>query len=231
MIQIISYERQFGFRANHSTSHALISATEHIKNLLDKGCFVGGIFIELEKAFDTVNHNILINKLSYYGFRGNCQNLIKSFLTNRKQFVSINGYDCSILDIRCGVPQGSTLGPLLFLIYINDLNFSIKSSTPSHFADDTCIVHHSNKLKTLETELNCDLKLCNEWLKVHRLLLNVDKSKFILFHSRHKNINYTNFSIKINGIKLNPTEHVKYLGVYMDKHLIGISTLINFVIN
>ena len=203
------YERQFGFRANHSTSHALISATGHINNLLDKGCFVGGIFIDLEKAFDTVNHNILINKLSYYGFRGNCQNLIKSFLTNRKQFVSINGYDSSILDIRCGVPQGSTLGPLLFLIYINDLNFSIKSSTPSHFADDTCIVHHSNKLKTLETELNCDLKLCNEWLKVNRLSLNVDKSKFVLFHSRHKNINYTNFSIKINGIKLNPTETCK----------------------
>ena len=115
----------------------------------------------------------------------------------------------------------STTGvyPLLFLIYINDLNFSIKSSTPSHFADDTCIGHHSNKLKTLETELNCDLKLCNEWLKVNRLSLNVDKSKFILFHSQHKNINYTNFSIKINGIKLNPTEHVKYLCVYMDKHL------------
>ena len=138
-----------------------------------------GEFLLILKRLSTHNHNILINKLPYYGFRVNCQNLIKSFLTNRKQFVSINGYDSSIQYIQCGVPH--TLGPSLFLIYINDLNFSIKSSTPSHFADDTCIVHHSNKLKTLETELNCDLKLCIEWMKVNRLSLNVDNQNSFCF--------------------------------------------------
>ena len=115
------YNRQFGCRANHSTNHALLSMTESIKSFLDSGDFVAGIFIDLEKAFDTVNHLILCNKLNYYGFRGKINDLLKSFLTNRKQFVSVNGYDSSQLEIKCGVPQGSILCPLLFLVYINDL--------------------------------------------------------------------------------------------------------------
>ena len=131
------YEKQFGFRANHSTNHALISTIEKTKLQLDGGNFVGGIFIDLEKAFDTVNHKILIEKLYFYGFRGVSQELMKSFLLNRQQYVSINGYDSSKADIKCGVPQDSTLGPLLFLIYINDFRFSITNAISSHFADDT----------------------------------------------------------------------------------------------
>ena len=110
---------------------------------MDTGFQVGGIFIDLEKAFDTVNHDLLIDKLYYYGFRGVSQQLIKSFLSERHQFVSIHRFDSLKLPITCGVPQGSTLGPLLFLLYINDLNFSIKSSTISHFADDTSILYAS----------------------------------------------------------------------------------------
>ena len=104
-------------------------------------------FLDLEKAFDMVNHRILIDKLAYYGFRGVTQKLIESFLTSRKQYVSINGYDSDELDVVCGVPQGSKLGSLLFLIYINDLRFSLKSSVANHFADDTCIIHQSKKIK------------------------------------------------------------------------------------
>ena len=123
------------------------TTTEHIKNKLELGKFVAGVFIDLEKAFDTVNHKILIDKLPYYGFRGVTQKLIESFLTSRKQYISINGCDSDELDVVCGVPQGSTSGPLLFLIYINDLRFSLKSSVADHFADDTCIIHQSKKIK------------------------------------------------------------------------------------
>ena len=96
----------------------LLALLNLLKNFLDKKEIVSGIFIDLEKAYDTVNHSILCDKLNYYGFRGKFNDLIKSYLTKRKQFVSINGYDSTNLDISCGVPQGSTLGPLLFLLYI-----------------------------------------------------------------------------------------------------------------
>ena len=100
----------------------------------------------------------------------------RTILSNRQQFVAINGFDSSKLDIKCGVPQGSTLGPLLFLLYINDLRFALQDSIASHFADDTCILCASNKLKSIETVLNCDLKLASDWLNANRLSLNVDKS-------------------------------------------------------
>ena len=186
---------------------------------MDSGFHVGGISIDLEKAFDTVNHDLLIEKLYYYGFRGVSQQLIKSFLSDRHQYVSIRGFDSLQLPITCGVPQGSTLGPLLFLLYINDLNLSIKASTVSHFAGDTSILYASKKSKTLESVLDYDLKLCVEWLKVNRLSLNVEKSKLLIFQTRNRITDYDNISIKLDGCKLFPTDHVKYLGLNLDKFL------------
>ena len=133
------YDRQFGFQSNHSTNHALINLTEDIKSYMDRGYRAAGVFIDLQKAFDIVNHQILCDKLAYYGFRGKPLHLIQSFLNNRKQFVSINGFESPKLNITCGVPQGSTLGPLLFLIYLNDLRFCLNKSNSNHFADDTCL--------------------------------------------------------------------------------------------
>ena len=101
------YPKQFGFRANHSVNHAIISITEYIRSLLDKGEYVCGIFVDLEKAFDTVHHDILCDKVRAYGLRGNINKLLKSYLTSRKQYVSINGSDSQIQDITCGVPQGT----------------------------------------------------------------------------------------------------------------------------
>ena len=112
------FERQFGFRSHYSTNHALISITEKNKELIYLGKYVCGVFIDLEKAFDTVNHDILCKKFDLYGLLGNVNNLIKLYLSNRKQFVSINGSDSNMRDLVCGVPQGSSLGPLLLLIYI-----------------------------------------------------------------------------------------------------------------
>ena len=194
------YDHQFGFRAKHSTSHAVISFTELIKSYRDSGNTVAGVFIDIQKAFDTVNHKILCDKLNYYGFKGTSNDLISSFLSGRKQFVSINGHNSDKLDITCGVPQGSTLGPLLFLIYINDLRFCLKYATSNHFADDTCILHASKKLKTLKNNLNCDLKSCSEWLKANRLSLNVKKTELLLFHSNRKTLD-NNISINILGRK------------------------------
>ena len=140
---------QFGFRIGHSTDHALISLTETIKSSLDNKRFGCGIFIDLQKAFDTVNHDILLQKLEHYGIRGTALKWFQSYLTNRKQFVSINGHSSSQREITCGVPQGSVLGPLLFLIYINDLPKSSKLLSFYLFADDTNIYFESDNLATL----------------------------------------------------------------------------------
>ena len=133
--------------------------------------------------------------------------------------MSVNGFDSDKLDVVCGVPQGSTLCPLLFLIYVNDLRFSLKSSVANHFADDTCITHQSKKLKTMETEMKYDLKLSTEWLNANRLSLHIDKTKLLIFHSKKKCFDYSDISIKLNKVKLNPTDNVKYLGIFLDKNL------------
>ena len=218
-INNLFYEKQYGFRSRHSTNHALISVTEKIKSLLDNGKFVAGVFIDLEKAFDTVNHKYLCEKLKNYGLRGNINLLIKSYLTDRKQFVSINGFDSEIKYVKCGVPQGSSLGPLLFLIYINDFRYSLVKSDCGHFADDTFIMYSSNKLKTIETVLNHELKLASNWLKINKLSLNKDKTKLIIFHSKRKYIDKLNLSIKIDGHRIPVVDKVNYLGMFLDEHL------------
>ena len=198
---------QFGFRANHSTFHALISLTEDIRQALDNNYFACGIFIDFQKAFDTVDHNILLKKLEHYGVRGLANDWFKSYLLDRKQYVSINGTDSNLADIQFGVPQGSVLGPLLFLIYINDLHQSIQYITTRHFADDTNLVIQNNLLKQL-----------NNWLKANKISLNSGKTELIIFGHINKQINY-DLTIKINGKRIYPSSHVKYLRIFIDSHL------------
>ena len=212
------FSKQFGFRSNFSANHAIISLTEKIKSLMDQDYVVCGIFLDLEKAFDTVNHNILCDKLNFYGLRGNINNLIKSYLTNRKQYVSINGKDSEVRDITCGVPQGSSLGPLLFLIYINDFRFCLDQTESGHFADDTYLLYASKKMKTIEVVINTELKLVSNWLKLNRLSLNETKTELIFFRSKRRILD-RNVIIKLNGKKLRPVNHVKYLGIYIDRNL------------
>ena len=212
------YDLQFGFRAKHSTSHALVNITEKIREALDAGNFACGIFIDLQKAFDTVDHGILIEKLNYYGVRGTPNNWFYSYLHNRKQFVSINGFNSPPRSIKYGVPQGSVLGPLLFLIYINDLHVSIKHSIVHHFADDTNLLHINRSLKNLSSKINSDLRRLVDWLNGNRISLNVSKTEFIIFRHPNKQINF-DLKIRINGKRLFPSKHIKYLGLQIDDHL------------
>ena len=152
------YINQLGFRKNHSTIHALISLTDHIRYALDNNNLACGIFIDLQKAFDTVDHKILLKKLAHYGVRGLANDWFKSYLSNRHQFVSINGHESSKILMKHGVPQGSVLGPLLFLIYINDLHNSIKYCKFLHFADDTNLIFSNKSPKLLQNNINFDLR-------------------------------------------------------------------------
>ena len=194
------YDLQFGFGTNHSTVHALINLTEDIRSSLDNNNFAVGVFVDLQKAFDTVDHKILLSKLEFYGIRGISNQWFNSYFNNRKQFVSINGIYSDVTNIQYGVPQGSVLGPLLFLIYINDLHSTIKFCTTRHFADDTNILIKNKSLKQLKKQLNLDLRnLCN-WLKSNKISLNASKTKLIIFRHPNKTINY-DLKVKIDGKK------------------------------
>ena len=210
------YNLQFGFREKHSTNHALFSITEKIREALDNNNFACGIFIDLQKAFDTVDHNILLQKLNHYGIRGVANNWFNSYLSHRTQFVSIHGFQSKTKNISIGVPQGSVLGPLLFLIYINDLNVAINYAIVHHFADDTNLLITGKSLKSIKKHTNIDL-LCN-WLKANKISLNSSKTEAILFRHPNKNIDY-DLKLKIDGKRIFFTNTVKYLGIYLDPHL------------
>ena len=128
---------QFGFRQQDSTSNVLIKITENVRKALDDGNIGCGVFVDLQKAFHTVDHQVLLAKLNHHGICRVSNDWFKSDLSDRHQYISINGYESILGAINCGVPQGSVLGPLLFLLYINDLNQAIKSCKVHHFADDT----------------------------------------------------------------------------------------------
>ena len=177
--------------------------------------FVCGVFVDLQKASNTVSntvdHNILLHKLSNYGIRDIANCWFSSYLSNRKQFVTINGFDSEIQSFQYGVPQGSVLGPLLFLIYINDLHNAIKFSQSFHFADDTCLLNIQNTISKINRSLNKDLKELSFWLNANKIALNVAKTEVILFKTKYNPCD-TDLRLKLYRKRLYKTKYFRYLG-------------------
>ena len=214
----ILYEKQYGFRKKNSTIFSLIEITEKIKESIDKNKYGCGIFIDLRKAFDTVNHDILLKKLDHYGIRGTALDWYKCYLKDRLQYVFLNGESSDRETITCGVPQGSVLGPLLFLVYINDLPNISNILDFYLFADDTNIYFEDDSLQELEKKVNNELRKLYTWLSVNRLSLNIDKTNFVIFHPFNKPLKY-NVTIKIHKKAISEKKAIKYLGVLIDSTL------------
>ena len=195
-----------------------MSITENIQTHLDKNELTAGVFIDMRKAFDTDDHDILLTKLDHYRIRGLSNDWFCSYLKGRQQFVSIGNQASTIKEIVSGVPQGSVLGPLLFLIYINDLHSCLKYSKAYHFADDTNVTLSDHLQETLAKRMNHDLRKLSMWLRANKLSLNIEKTELVVF--RRQNTKLSNsFKIKLDGKRLFPTNSVKYFGAHLDEHL------------
>jgi len=218
----ILYTYQYGFRENHSTNYALLDVVEEIYKYLDNKMHGIGIFLDLQKAFDTISHKILIDKLEYYGIRGTILEWFKSYLTDRKQFTCINLTKSSELQVTCGVPQGSVLGPLLFILYVNDMENSFSAIKPRIFADDTSLFIFDQNIDTLYSKTNQELKYLEDWLLANKLSLNIgiDKeTRYILFtHSKRNRANKLP-NLNMMNANLPQAKSVRYLGITLDEQL------------
>ena len=214
----VLYDKQFGFRRNHSTLHATLLITDKIQRAIEDGLFSCGIFLDFSKAFDTVDHNILLKKLSHYGIRGIANDWFASYLSNRRQYVTIGSIKSEDTLITHGVPQGSVLGPLLFLLYINDFSKCSNVFDFHIFADDTNLFYSNSNLAELESIVNYNLKMVSDWLTANKVSLNIDKTNFIIFHPPQKVKGHL-VKLTIDKREIAQEKFIKYLGLIIDSHL------------
>lgn len=214
------YEYQSGFRTGFSTDTALTYLGDKIRNNMDKGLYTGMVLIDLQKAFDTVDHHILDKKMKAVGF---CQNSVKwfnSYLTDRKQFVAVNGCHSEYGNISCGVPQGSILGPLLFVLYVNDMISAVDCEL-CMYADDAALIVSGKSVDVIEKRLSKELNGLSYWLEQNKLSLHLGKTESILFGSSKKLCNKSEMKITCKQTDINSKAIVKYLGVDIDQNMSG----------
>ena len=215
----VLYEFQSGFRHNFSTETCLIHLLDFIRTEISYGRYVGMVLLDLQKAFDTVNHDILLNKLHAMGFNDTCQKWFKSYLTHRYQIVSIDNVMSDLLEVKCGVPQGSILGPLLFMCYINDMCISIRECKLLLYADDSVLAFSHVNPKEIENKLSSELINCNQWLVDNKLSLHTGKTDSILFSTKRKGAKYKNFKVMCNNTEIIQRNTIKYLGITLNNDL------------
>ncbi len=208
---------QYGFRKKHSTLHALITAAENAYHSIDNKQSTLGIFIDFSRAFDTINHNILLQKLENYGIRGKMLDLLQSYLSDRKQYVSYGGINSTLLNLTCGVPQGSVLGPLLFIIFINDLTLISDSDIAKFilFADDlNLFITHVDRA-ILYRVANQILHKLYEYCLANRLIINYSKCCFIEFNTNEPPLLLCILNESVEIVE----KCTKFLGILINKDL------------
>ena len=206
---------QFGFRKNHSTFMPLAHLYEEITKALKNHELTCGIYLDLQKAFDTISIKILLHKISFLGIKGDLYKILDSYLKNRLQRTKFNGLLSSERIITTGVPQGSILGPLLFIIYINDLSNICDDSNFYFFADDTALTVKSSSVEDLQSKINVLMPKVTKWFNANKLSINTKKTNFQIY----SNLVIDNFDIYLNGSKIRREKEVKYLGVLVEENL------------
>jgi hypothetical protein len=209
-------ENQYGFRKRKNTTTAIMHLLKEVLDTFHDKKVLVALFLDLSKAFDCVEHEHLIVKLERYGFRGIFLDVLSSYLSNRMQYVDVGGAYSNQLDVQYGVPQGSVLGPLLFLIYINDINYIMPELNKVLFADDTVLCKAGHNCNDIIQRMNDEIKILCDWLNSNGLALNENKTKFIVFTRQHYE---SNVNLQINGVSIEQVKKYKYLGMYIDEKL------------
>lgn len=211
-------QRQYGFRPKSNTLSAATDLITSLKTNIDKKHIALGIFIDLKKAFDTVSHSLLMNKLASIGITGNALKILESYLQGRRQVVKIGDNVSAPKDINCGVPQGSICGPLLFLIYINNIDKIGLKGHISLYADDTCLFYFGHSIDSIIQDAQEDLIILERWFLNNLLTINTSKTNYMIFAAKNKKIS-DHKPLSINGVNLNKVNEEKYLGLILDNQL------------